>query len=104
MVAQLTGVELFGISEDEVQNLAAGLAKLIVARGGLPKAEREIERRGPGVNFLMVLAAIYGPRLLMLWKLWDADRARRKKRVLSVMPASTAADQVQEPESEKAVN
>lgn len=90
--AELTGIPLFGISEEEVGNLSVTLAKVIAARGGLPKASTQLAKFGPWTNFGLVLAAVYGPRLVMLWKMWEADRARQKKRELAVMPRRDESD------------
>lgn len=76
----------------EVRSLSIALAKVIVARGKLPKVEAAIAKRGPWTNFTLVLAAVYGPRLIMLWKMWEAERARQKKRALAVMPAREDPD------------
>lgn len=86
MFAELTGIEVLGISEDEVANLAAGLARVIVARGGLARAERASREYGPWTNFSLILATVYVPRLVCLWKLWQEER---KKGVLAVMPVRT---------------
>lgn len=104
MLAELSGMEILGISEVEVQNLASGLAKVMVARGALPKAERHIRKFGPWTNFLMVLAAIYGPRFLILWKTWQAERAQRKKRVLTVIREGSDSEAAPGPDFDKAVN
>lgn len=86
LLAELTGVQLFGISQEEVTNLSTTLAKVIAARGGLPKVEPRLVKYGPLTNFVLVLATIYGPRLVMLWKMWEQERAT-KKRGLTIVPA-----------------
>lgn len=67
---------------------------MIVHTGGLPKAEKKITKHGPWLNFGMVLAAVYGPRLVMLWKLYQAERDRQKRRSLSVVPAREDPDSI----------
>lgn len=106
LAAELTGIPLFGINEEEVENLSVVLAKLIASRGGLPKAAALSAKHGPWTNFVLVLATIYGPRLVMLWKMWEAERARQKKHALSVMPPRGTSDPEIVPgvDPDKAVN
>lgn len=77
-----------------MKSLAVTLAKVIVAKGKLPRAEARIAKHGPWTNFGMVLATIYGPRLVMLWNMWEADRAQKKTRTLAVMPAREESEVV----------
>jgi hypothetical protein len=104
MAAELSGVSLFGLSEDEVRNLAGAAAKVIAARGKLPAVEKKIAKRGPWTNFSMVLATVYGPRLVMLWKLWETERTRQKKRLVVISREETTDPDVPGVDPDKAVN
>jgi len=76
---------------------------VIAARKRLPNAEKLLDKYGPWTNFLLILVAVYGPRLVMLWKMWEADRAREKKR-LAVMPARADSEAAPDVDPGKAVN
>lgn len=102
--ASFTGIPILGISAEEVEPLAKAIARVIVAKGKLPKAEKTIEKHGPWANFALVLAAVYGPRLVMLWRLYQAERDRQNRRGIAVMPAREEDQDTAAVDPTKAVN
>lgn len=66
--------------------------------------EAKVAKHGPWFNCLLVLAAVYGPRALVLWKMWETERANRKKRVISVMPMRSESEPAATPDSSEKVN
>lgn len=103
-VEALTGAGLFQLNEEEISNLSATLTKVIVARKKLANAEAQIAKRGPWTNFSLALITIYGPRLVMLWKMWEAERARQKRAVLTIVREESAAEAAPGVDPSKAVN
>lgn len=84
------GGGILAVSEAEADALAKAMAKLIVSRGREKTAAKKIEKNGPLFGLILAFIAIYGPRALMIWKMWQAEKAR-KARPVAVMPSKDAA-------------
>jgi hypothetical protein len=86
------GDPVLGISEEEADQFIRAAAKVIASQKPKPmkKAVAKLEKHGPWTSLLLIAAAIYGPRLFILWNAWRAQKAKSAKR-LAVMPTPPAA-------------
>lgn len=80
-----------------MSELSIALAKVITTKGKLPKVEAQVKKHGPWTNFVLVLSAVYGPRLVMLWKLFDRERKRKPVVVIHARERSTEPESIPEP-------
>lgn len=92
------------IADEEARAIGAAFAKVVVANGSLPKKEVWMAKYGPWSNLVLSLAAVYGPRVVMLWKMWETERARQKRAVLTIVREESAAEAAPGVDPSKAVN
>lgn len=69
---------------------------MVVWRGRLPKVEARIAKHGPWGNLIFVLAAVYGPRLVMLWNRLG-EQHKNKMRPVAVISARERAEPIIDP-------
>ncbi len=98
--AAIAGMPILAICDEEADHLAGAIAKALVlsSHKRAEAASKRIEKSAPWLNLVLILSALYGPRVFILWRAAQAQKAQPKPSIVRPI------DEVREMPADPAVN